>query len=309
MPRTKHVKRAAGPTRVEVKSKAILDAATELFVEARQPAHSMDTVSKALGVTKPFLYYFKDKADILAAVCRRGADLHLQLGGADGDCCQARRPSAWPTLRAPWRGSSCSTAATWRSTATKSPTCAMRTATRSDVCAPAIDLKVEALIQAGLDYGRVRPRRRADHRNIDHRHAEPHLSLVSAGRPRLGREGGLGQRDPGAADGRRIVARARAGRQPAVARFPALRGPNRSTPSSGSQRQASPCTEVRCMYRPADALVVGHRVVQHRAVVPDHQAFVQLPSVPVDPLGAGRMLEEKGRRRGASAGFGRRSRR
>lgn len=63
------VKHAAGPKRVEVKTKAILEAATDLFVKHGFHGTSMDTLSKALGVTKPFLYYyFKDKADILATV-------------------------------------------------------------------------------------------------------------------------------------------------------------------------------------------------------------------------------------------------
>jgi len=71
----------AGDLKAEVsnlKRERIMEAATKLFAAQGFHGTSVDAVATALGVTKPFIYYhFKDKADILTASCRRGADLTL----------------------------------------------------------------------------------------------------------------------------------------------------------------------------------------------------------------------------------------
>jgi AcrR family transcriptional regulator len=71
----------AGDLKAEItalKRERIMDAATKLFAAQGFHGTSVDSIATALGVTKPFVYYhFKDKADILTAVCRRGADLTL----------------------------------------------------------------------------------------------------------------------------------------------------------------------------------------------------------------------------------------
>ncbi|MBV1699990.1 MAG: TetR/AcrR family transcriptional regulator [Hyphomicrobiales bacterium] len=61
-----------------LKRQRVMDAATKLFAAQGFYGTSVDAIATAIGVTKPFVYYhFKDKADILAAICRRGADLTL----------------------------------------------------------------------------------------------------------------------------------------------------------------------------------------------------------------------------------------
>lgn len=65
-----------------LKRDSILDAATELFARRGYHGCSMEAIAEAIGVTKPFIYYqFRDKAEVLAAVCRRGADLTLSAVG------------------------------------------------------------------------------------------------------------------------------------------------------------------------------------------------------------------------------------
>lgn len=67
---------------VTLKRDGILDAATALFARRGYHGCSMDAIAEALGVTKPFIYYqFRDKAEILAAICRKGADLTLSAVG------------------------------------------------------------------------------------------------------------------------------------------------------------------------------------------------------------------------------------
>ena len=153
MPRTKQVKRATGPSRVEIKSKAILDAATELFVKHGYHGTSMDTVSKTLGVTKPFLYYyFKDKADILAAICRQGADLTYDA------VIETETLAGTPTQRLAFFARSMAGIvmqhgrylAVYRSEISN-----LRDEDRRQIrrLRGTIDLKVEALIQSGIDSG------------------------------------------------------------------------------------------------------------------------------------------------------------
>ena len=68
-----------------LKREGILDAATGLFVKRGYHGCSMDAIAGALGVTKPFIYYqFRDKAEILAAICRTGAELTLSAAEEAG---------------------------------------------------------------------------------------------------------------------------------------------------------------------------------------------------------------------------------
>jgi AcrR family transcriptional regulator len=61
-----------------LKRQRVMAAATKLFAAQGFYGTSVDAIATAIGVTKPFVYYhFKDKADILAAICQRGADLTL----------------------------------------------------------------------------------------------------------------------------------------------------------------------------------------------------------------------------------------
>ncbi|WP_439816812.1 TetR/AcrR family transcriptional regulator [Zavarzinia sp. CC-PAN008] len=61
-----------------LKRERIMEAATALFAANGFHGTSMDAIAEALGVTKPFIYYhFKDKGEVLTAICRRGADLTL----------------------------------------------------------------------------------------------------------------------------------------------------------------------------------------------------------------------------------------
>lgn len=54
------------------KQQRILDAASEEFFEKGYTGARLDRIAARLGVTKPFIYYhFRDKADLLAAVCGR----------------------------------------------------------------------------------------------------------------------------------------------------------------------------------------------------------------------------------------------
>jgi len=73
--------RARNSLRAEVttlKRERIMDAATRLFAAQGFHGTSVESIAGALGVTKPFVYYhFKDKAELLTAICRRGADLTL----------------------------------------------------------------------------------------------------------------------------------------------------------------------------------------------------------------------------------------
>ena len=62
-----------------LKRERILDAATHLFGERGYHGTSMEAVADAIGVTKPFVYYqFRDKAELLTAICAKGADLSLE---------------------------------------------------------------------------------------------------------------------------------------------------------------------------------------------------------------------------------------
>jgi AcrR family transcriptional regulator len=61
-----------------LKRESILSAAAELFAARGYHNVSMEQLAEALGVTKPFVYaQFRDKNDLLFALCRRGAELSL----------------------------------------------------------------------------------------------------------------------------------------------------------------------------------------------------------------------------------------
>jgi TetR/AcrR family transcriptional regulator, cholesterol catabolism regulator len=71
----------ASKLRAEVASlrrQRILDVATRLFSERGYHGCSMDLIAEELGATKQVVYYqFADKADVLASICRTGAELSL----------------------------------------------------------------------------------------------------------------------------------------------------------------------------------------------------------------------------------------
>lgn len=61
---------------IDENAEAILAKAAELFSELGYKGCSMERVAASLGATKPFVYYrYKDKADLLAAICQRSLDL------------------------------------------------------------------------------------------------------------------------------------------------------------------------------------------------------------------------------------------
>jgi len=61
-----------------LKRERILETATQLFLHNGYHGCSMDAIAQAIGVTKPFIYYqFRDKSEILAAICSQGAELSL----------------------------------------------------------------------------------------------------------------------------------------------------------------------------------------------------------------------------------------
>src|SRR5437868_14934104 len=61
-----------------LKRERILETATQRFLRYSFHGCSMDAIAQGLGVTKPFIYYqFRDKGDILAAICSQGAELSL----------------------------------------------------------------------------------------------------------------------------------------------------------------------------------------------------------------------------------------
>jgi AcrR family transcriptional regulator len=72
---------AAGGLRAEVaslKRQKILEVATRLFSARGYHGCSMDHIAEELGASKQVIYYqFADKADVLAAICRAGAELSL----------------------------------------------------------------------------------------------------------------------------------------------------------------------------------------------------------------------------------------
>ncbi len=72
-------KRANGDLKTEIgqlKRERIIDAAVDQFAEHGYHGVSVESVADSLGVTKPFIYYtFRDKNELLVAICRRAADL------------------------------------------------------------------------------------------------------------------------------------------------------------------------------------------------------------------------------------------
>ncbi len=61
------------PQVVAYKRARILEEASELFFQRGYEAATLDMLAERLSVTKPFLYtYFRNKSDILSAVCEQG---------------------------------------------------------------------------------------------------------------------------------------------------------------------------------------------------------------------------------------------
>jgi AcrR family transcriptional regulator len=82
---------------VALKKERILEAATQLFLKCGYHGCSMDAIAQAIGVTKPFIYYqFRDKGEILAAICSEGADLSLlALDEAEAQASSAAARMRW----------------------------------------------------------------------------------------------------------------------------------------------------------------------------------------------------------------------
>lgn len=84
-----------------LKRERILETATQLFLRYSFHGCSMDAIAQGLGVTKPFIYYqFRDKGDILAAICSQGAELSLSaLDQAEAAYETATERMQWFCLR------------------------------------------------------------------------------------------------------------------------------------------------------------------------------------------------------------------
>jgi AcrR family transcriptional regulator len=68
--------RTAPATEMDDNAEAILATAAQLFSELGYKGCSMERVAASLGATKPFVYYrYKDKAELLAAICERSLSL------------------------------------------------------------------------------------------------------------------------------------------------------------------------------------------------------------------------------------------
>jgi len=65
---------------LQLKRERILDAAAELFLQHGYHRCTLDAVAKELGFTKSIIYYqYKDKSQLLAAICGYGANITSQL--------------------------------------------------------------------------------------------------------------------------------------------------------------------------------------------------------------------------------------
>jgi AcrR family transcriptional regulator len=72
--RVKGVAPASRDEKRAINRERVLDAATELFFERGYAGTTIGALCEALGVTKPFIYwYFKDKAHILDTLCEESA--------------------------------------------------------------------------------------------------------------------------------------------------------------------------------------------------------------------------------------------
>ena len=73
--------------RYESQREEILDAAASVFAQQGYDAATMDAVAQRVGLTKAALYYYvPGKAELLAAVCSRAADVaSVELLAPDGD--------------------------------------------------------------------------------------------------------------------------------------------------------------------------------------------------------------------------------
>lgn len=72
-----------------LKRQHILETAAELFFEEGYAAATVESLARAMGVTKPFIYtYFQNKGEILTEVCESGINGSLEAlakGQTDGD--------------------------------------------------------------------------------------------------------------------------------------------------------------------------------------------------------------------------------
>jgi len=68
--------RAAPAAEGDDVAEAILAKAASLFSEHGYKGCSMEKLAASMGATKPFVYYrYRDKADLLAAICERSLDM------------------------------------------------------------------------------------------------------------------------------------------------------------------------------------------------------------------------------------------
>ena len=163
-----------------LKVEGILAAATTLFSERGYGNCTMDDIAHSIGVTKPFVYYrFKDKADILAAICERGARLthDSDRRRTRSTRIQYRTPPRLLRELRPRRDGPRRLHHRLQAGGVQPPAGDRRAITelRRDT-----DELVRALLLQGQEAGEFEPDRRNDRRQLDHRHAELHRRLVPA---------------------------------------------------------------------------------------------------------------------------------
>ncbi len=91
--------------RQEARRRQILDTAAQLFYSKGYPGMTMNDLCRALGVTKPAVYYyFTDKYEIFDILCRESAQTCLPVLRETADPRRCRCASACRPACSRWRG-------------------------------------------------------------------------------------------------------------------------------------------------------------------------------------------------------------